>query len=38
MKAALALIARDVRLAYGRGGVALPLVFFLFESDLLMGT
>lgn len=34
MKAILALIARDVRLAYGRGGVALPIVFFLLVATL----
>lgn len=34
MKAILALITRDVRLAYGRGGVALPIVFFLLVATL----
>ena len=34
MKAVLALIARDVRLAYDRGGVALPIVFFLLVATL----
>ena len=34
MKALWALVARDVRLAYGRGGVALPVVFFLLVATL----
>jgi len=34
VKAILALITRDVRLAYGRGGVALPIVFFLLVATL----
>lgn len=34
MNAFLALVARDVRLAYGRGGVALPIVFFLLVATL----
>lgn len=34
MKAVLALVARDVRLAYGRGGVALPVIFFLLVATL----
>lgn len=34
MTAIFALIARDVRLAYGRGGVALPIVFFLLVATL----
>ena len=34
MKVLWALVARDVRLAYGRGGVALPVVFFLLVATL----
>ncbi len=34
MKTLWALVARDVRLAYGRGGVALPVVFFLLVATL----
>lgn len=34
MKAVLALVARDVKLAYGRGGVALPVIFFLLVATL----
>ncbi len=34
MKALWALVARDIRLAYGRGGVALPIVFFLLVATL----
>ncbi len=34
MKALWVLVARDVRLAYGRGGVALPVVFFLLVATL----
>lgn len=34
MRAVFALIVRDVRLAYGRGGVALPIVFFLLVATL----
>jgi heme exporter protein B len=34
MTAFLALVARDVRLSYGRGGVALPVVFFLLVATL----
>lgn len=34
MSVLLALISRDVRLAYGRGGVGLPIVFFLLVATL----
>ena len=34
MKIVLALVARDVRLAYGGGGVALPVTFFLLVATL----
>lgn len=34
MKAVTTLIVRDVRTAYGRGGVALPIVFFLLVATL----
>ena len=34
MKALWALVARDVRLSYGRGGVALPIIFFLLVATL----
>ena len=34
MSAVRSLIARDVKLAYGRGGVALPVVFFLLVATL----
>jgi heme exporter protein B len=34
VKAVVALIVRDVRLAYGRGGFALPIVFFLLVATL----
>ncbi len=34
MKALWALVARDVRLSYGRGGVVLPVVFFLLVATL----
>lgn len=34
MTAVAALIVRDVRIAYGRGGVALPIVFFLLVATL----
>ena len=34
MKVLCALVARDVRLAYGGGGVALPVVFFLLVATL----
>ena len=34
MSVLLALISRDVRLTYGRGGVGLPIVFFLLVATL----
>lgn len=34
MKTFLALAARDVRLAYGRGGATLPIIFFLLVATL----
>ena len=34
MRLLLALIARDVRLAFGRGGAALPVIFFLLVATL----
>ena len=34
MKTLWALVARDVRLSYGSGGVALPIVFFLLVATL----